>query len=714
MKERKYIYNTSGGDVEVIFNDIANQSDSSVMVKMGETVLMATVNVGVEKGVDYLPLVVEYEERHYAVGSILGGRYLRREARPSDNAVLKCRLIDRSIRPLFNQGIRNDIQIVIMVLSLGEEDPRSLGVLAASLALATSSVEWGGPISAVSGCLHQDRWSMYSKRSTINSDVIDGKAIFCGTDADINMVEFSGKQVKEDLIVSGAKEFHKEIQNLQEFQKMIIKKEGKEKTDYKLYNVPEEVKVLFTDKVKKEVEKLFYSTKDKKGYALAKDYWFDIVKKSIDGANAEVDANLCLDEFLEVLVKENIVENDKRPDGRAQTELREIFTKVADISPVHHGSGLFYRGGTHVLSVLTLGGKSSELLLNTIDNPDGEKAFMHHYNFPPFSTGEVGRISGTNRRMIGHGALAEKALAPVIPKSSEFPYTIRLVSESMASNGSTSMGSVCASTIALMDGGVPIVAPVAGIAIGLMRHNKKHKVVTDIQGPEDHYGDMDFKVAGTRDGVTAIQMDVKGDGVSFEMIEEALQQGKKARGIILDHIQEVLVAPRLSVSERAPSILTFTIPVDAIGRVIGTGGSTIKEIRDETDGADINIDDNGEVVIAGNSGAIELAKTRIEKIVAERLEFNAGKSGGFRDRGYNDRNRGESRGHHRGGDRRNDRGGDRRNDRGGDRRNDRGGDRGRRSGGRPGSRPDRRNDRGGGRGGRKPRGSGSRFGSHRS
>ena len=632
-EERKYIYKSDTGDIEVIFNDLANQANSSVLIKKDDTVLLATVSISEkEKGVDYFPLIVDYEERFYSVGAILGSQFLRRENRPSDNAILKGRIIDRSIRPFFNGRMRNEVQVVIMLLSLGGADPRALGVLATSIALGTSTINWDGPVSSVSGALIGGKWEIFPTKESIKRSDTEAKLIVCGKDDDINMIEFAGKQIDEDVSLEGINVLHNEIIELQKFQKEIIEKEGKKKADHGVTDFSKEVVDLFTDDVKKNIIKLIYSSEDKSGIENAMKYLTDYAVEKL-GEDSVSEVKEYAETVFETIVKENIVSKEKRPDGRAIDAVRPIYVKAGGMSKMHHGAGTFYRGGTHVFSVLTLGAKGDALTINTVDNREGKKMFFHHYNFPPFSTGEVGRISGTNRRMIGHGALAEKALLQVIPETSVFPYTVRLVSESMASNGSTSMGSVCASSIALMDGGVPIKSPVAGIAIGLMKFDGKHKIVTDIQGPEDHYGDMDFKIAGTREGIAAMQLDVKSSGVSKEIIKEALISGKNARMVILDKMGEILDSPRESVSEMAPSIISFMIPVDAIGKVIGSGGATIKELRSASNVDDISVEDDGEVSVAGKLASINEVKVKIEKLVEESKNGGFGRGGGFRSGG---------------------------------------------------------------------------------
>ncbi|MFA5838879.1 MAG: polyribonucleotide nucleotidyltransferase [Candidatus Paceibacterota bacterium] len=627
MNKKEYSLEIGGKVFKAEFSDLADQAHGSVILRSGNTAVLATaVMSDNEKDGDFFPLTVEYEEKFYAAGKILGSRFMRREGRPTDEAVLSGRVVDRTIRPLFDGEIRNEVQVVITVLSIGEDDPDVLAVNAASLAVATSNIPWNGPVSAIRIGRNKE-----SKDFIINPTYVDRKndifemdLLACGKDGDINMIEVGSKEVGEDKIVEALKKASGEIEKVQEWQKKIVKEIGKEKrTINKKTLLPETIK-LFEEKILPQMEKAVFSKTagKEKINGLAK-IWGEIIKTELPNENFGL-ALAHYEEEVDKLVHEGAIKKDERADGRKMDELRPLFAQAGGVSETLHGTGIFYRGGTHVLSVLTLGGPDDTQLLDGIELNE-KKRFMHHYNFPPFSVGETGRLGGMNRRMIGHGALAEKALSAVIPPVETFPYTIRLVSEAFASNGSTSMASVCGSTIALMDGGVPIKAPVAGIAMGLMGKKDssgklKYKVLTDIQGPEDHHGDMDFKVAGTKDGVTAVQMDIKVDGIPVSVLEEAFEKAKQARMKILEVMTKEISSPRSDISKYAPKILTIKIKEDQIGMVIGSGGKTVNEIRDIT-GAEITIEDDGLVYVTGTGDSAEKAI----KIIAEMTrEYKAG------------------------------------------------------------------------------------------
>jgi len=477
------------------FTDLADQTNGSVIMRYGDTTVIATAVMGsnMREGIDYLPLTVDFEERFYATGQILGSRYVRREGKPSTDAILSGRVIDRTIRPLFDQHIRNEIQVVVTVLSLSENDPDVLGVIAASLALGTSDIPFKGPVSA----LHIGKMKgnvdliinpTFKERDAKESEM---DLTLCGKDGNINMIELASKEITESMANTAIEAGKAEIEKIQEFQKMIIKEIGKMKTEFPKQAHSEALKGFFFEKIGKNLkETLFVGPGSKKGYDLQAE-WGKMVEKELPTEDVGK-AKEYYDEFLNDLLHSEAIKNECRPDGRGMDELRKIEAQAGGVSPMLHGTGIFYRGGTHVLSVATLGGPNDAQIIEGAE--EEKKTYMHHYNFPPYSSGETGRMGGTNRRMIGHGALAEKALMQVLPEKDVFPYTIRVVSESMASNGSTSMASVCGSTLALMDAGVPIKAPVAGIAMGLMMENEnKYKILVDIQGPEDHHGDMDSK-----------------------------------------------------------------------------------------------------------------------------------------------------------------------------------------------------------------------------
>lgn len=619
MKKETYEVEIGGKMLIAEFNDLADQADGSVLVRYGNTVILATAVMSNKKreGQEFFPLTVDYEERFYAAGQILGSRYMRREGRPSDAAVLSGRIIDRTIRPLFDGRIRQDVQIIITVLAIENNEPDILAVNGASMALSVSDIPFGGPVSAVRVARQEGTWvTLPAFRVEEGEEIIEGdcELIVCGKDGNVNMIEMGGKEIPEDVVMEGIAYASREIEKLQKFQEAIVAKIGRKKRTVELDIVGDDVKALFKEKIAAKLEEtVFFEAGRAREYALM-DEWKKCVKE-VEGMSIPL-AEYYFDEQVNDLLHKKAIEENKRPDGRSFDEVRPLFAQVGGISPVLHGSGIFYRGGTHVLSVLTLGGPQDSQVLEGME-VQGKKRYMHHYNFPPFSSGETGRSGTTSRRAIGHGALAEKALVPVLPEKEAFPYTIRIVSESLASNGSTSMASVCGSTLALMDAGVPIKEPVAGIASGLMMSSpSKYKVLTDIQGPEDHHGDMDFKVAGTRNGVTAIQMDVKVDGIPLPILKEAFDKAKTARMTILETMKKAIASPRTDISPYAPKIVTVQIKPDQIGMVIGSGGKTINEIRDAT-GAEIEIEDDGMVFITGKGGAAEKARDIIAEMTHE-------------------------------------------------------------------------------------------------
>ncbi len=634
------------------FSDLVEQANGSVLLRYGNTAVLATAVISsrTRDDIDYFPLTVDYEERFYAAGAILGSRFMRREGRPSEQAILSGRVVDRTIRPLFPQHLRNEVQIVITVLAIDEEDPDMVAVNAASLALATSDIPWGGPVAAVRiGMKAKGEYVINPTFTARDAKEAALEILACGKDSTINMIEVGAKQASEDDIATGFVRAVAEHDKILEWQKKIIAEIGKQKRTADKPELPAALVELFESEFKEKLSAaVFCGVPNKDAIHAVQDEWMARIKELVAGAASEKLASQTpstedgigvsaqqvsppltsgvAKRFLEDQVDEAIhrgaVEEGKRADNRAFNQLRPLFAKAGGVSPILHGSGIFYRGGTHVFSALTLGGPGDSQIIDSIESRDVKKRFMHHYNFPPYSAGETGRMGGINRRAIGHGALAEKALEAVIPDASAFPYTIRLVSECFASNGSTSMGSVCASTLALMDGGVPIAAPVAGIAMGLMlsenfAEDKKYKLLTDIQGPEDEFGDMDFKVAGTRSGVTAIQMDIKLDGIPVPILIEALAGAKAARLQILDVIEKAIAMPRAAISPRAPEIITMHVRPDQIGLVIGGGGKTINGIKDVTAVSDITIEDDGSIFITGKGGTAEKAKAMIEALVKE-------------------------------------------------------------------------------------------------
>ncbi len=602
--------------MEAEFSDLAENAHGSVMLRLDDTVVLATAVMSKgEKELDYFPLTVEYEERFYASGQILGSRFIRREGRPSDEAILSGRIVDRTIRPLFDNNLRNEVQVVITILSLDKYDPDVLGVVASSLALGVSDIPWNGPVSGVRiGKLKgNDDFIVNPSYEERESPDYELDLIACGKNGAINMIEVGANEAGEEVLMKALERANEELKKIEDFQKKIIAEIGKNKKEVKPIEVPESVRNLFSEYIEPRFPEILGSVGKSKIYEI-EDAWFALLGEQIPEHDKRVARNL-FHEAVNDFVHKVSLEQNRRVDGRGFDELRSLYAKAGGLSSVLHGSGIFYRGGTHIFSALTLGAPGDSQVIDGMET-QVNKRFMHHYNFPPFSAGEVGRVGSTNRRMVGHGALAEKALLPVIPNKEDFPYTIRIVSEALASNGSTSMGSVCASTLALLDAGVPIKKPVAGIASGLMSMGGKYKVLTDIQGPEDEHGDMDFKVAGTREGVTAVQMDVKVDGIPLEVLKEAFEKAKVARMKILDLLESEIKAPRAELSPRAPRIISMKINPDKIGMVIGTGGKVINEIKDNT-GVEIDIEEDGTIFITGEKDGAEKARSSIEDIVRE-------------------------------------------------------------------------------------------------
>ncbi len=613
------------------FTDLAEQAQGSVILRYGETAVLATAVMSsrTRDDIDYFPLTVDFEERYYAAGAILGSQYMRREGRPSENAILSGRIVDRTIRPLFASHLRNEVQVVVTVLALGEDDPQHIAVNAASLALATSSIPWGGPVAAVrigqGDALIQGSQGVafainptYKEREAMSLDILA-----CGKDGTINMIEVGAKEIGEDEIAAGFARATEEHNKILGWQKQILAEIGKEKKLAQKPELPESLTALYASEFAGRMgAAVFCGAPSKDAIHALGDEWMEKIKESEELSKLKGVAKRFFEDKVDQEIHRGAVEDNRRADSRGMGEVRPLFAKAGGVSPILHGSGIFYRGGTHVFTALTLGGPGDSLIVDSMEKHDTKQRFMHHYNFPPYSSGETGRMGGINRRATGHGALAQKALEAVLPPADQFPYTIRLVSECLASNGSTSMGSTCASTIALMDGGVPIKAPVAGIAMGLMlgasyAQDNKYKVLTDIQGPEDEFGDMDFKVAGTRAGVTAIQMDIKLDGVAVPILVEALAGAKAARLQILDVIEKEIAAPRATISARAPEILSVKVKPEQIGLVIGGGGKTINGIRDITKVDDITIEEDGSVFITGRGGSAAKAKAMIEALVKE-------------------------------------------------------------------------------------------------
>ena len=595
---------------------IARQADGAIFASYGETVVLATAVAGNEprEGIDFFPLTVEYREKQYAAGKIPGG-FFKREGRPTEKEILSARMTDRSIRPLFPDGFRNETQVIIYVLSADQENNAdTLGMIAASAALSISSIPFNGPIAAVRIGELEGELVINPELSKIEESSME--IITAGGKESLIMVEGSMKDIPESRMLEALSLGQDNVKNIVKLITELVKECGKEKQSFP---VPElnkelldEVTALVGDKVQKANR---MSEKDKHGRE-------DFIRQFTDEVLTELEEKYPEDEktikgIIHDLEKDDlrklILEENKRLDGRGPTDIREISCEI-DILPRTHGSALFTRGETQSLTVITLGTKIDEQKTDGIDG-ESYSSYMLHYNFPPFSVGEARMIRGVSRREIGHGKLAERALSPLLPESEDFPYTLRIVSEIMESNGSSSMATVCASSLALMNAGVPIKKTVAGIAMGLITDGDKTVIISDILGTEDHIGDMDFKLAGTRDGVTAVQMDLKIEGISVDTLEKAIAQSTKGRIHIIDEMEKLISEPADDISDYAPRILTLKAPVDMIGGIIGPGGKVIKKIQADT-GAKVEIEDDGTILISSIGGEpAQKAKEIIENIL---------------------------------------------------------------------------------------------------
>ncbi|WP_081857157.1 polyribonucleotide nucleotidyltransferase [Tumebacillus flagellatus] len=617
----KVFTTTLGGrTLSIEIGKVAKQASGSCFVRYGDTVVLATVTASKEpKDLDFFPLTVNYEERLYSVGKIPGG-FIKREGRPSEKAILASRLIDRPIRPLFPEGFRNDIQVMDIVMSVDQDcAPEIVAMIGTSVALMTSNVPFEGPIAGV--IVGRVDGELIVNPTVEQAAKSDMHLVVAGTKHAINMVEAGAKEVTEADMIEAIMFGHERIKELVEFQEQIVAELQPEKMEVVLHAVDaeinEKVRAMATDKLKEAI-RTFDKHEREANITAVKDEVKAALLEELGEENFGVhskDINEILYDIVKEQVRYSIVHEGIRPDGRKIDEVRPIETEVG-LLPRAHGSGLFTRGQTQALSICTLG------VLGDAQEIDGigleeEKRFMHHYNFPPFSVGEARPLRAPSRRDIGHGALGERAMEPVIPDKEEFPYTIRLVSEVLESNGSSSQASICGSILAMMDAGVPIKAPVSGVAMGLVADGDKMTVLTDIQGMEDHLGDMDFKVAGTEKGITALQMDIKIKGINREVLETAMEQAHRGRAHILAKMMEAISQPREDLSPYAPRIITLRINPDKIRDVIGPGGRVINKIIDET-GVKIDIEQDGRVFIAATNGeAGEKAKAIIEGIVKE-------------------------------------------------------------------------------------------------
>lgn len=611
MKEKVFECTLAGRKLSITVGKVAEQANGACLVRYGDTVVLVTAVASKEprEGIDFFPLSVDFEERLYAVGKIPGG-FIKREGKPSEKAILTSRLIDRPIRPLFPKGYRNDVQIIATVLSVDQDcTPDIVAMIGSSVALSISDIPFNGPTGSVSVGLIDGEFVINPTSEQREKSILN--LIVSGTKEAVMMVEAGAKEVPEDVMLDAIMLAHDEIKKICDFIDSIVAEVGKEKQEVTLFKVDEiiekEVREYATDKMieaiqtvdkQERLENMDKVSQETMNYFLEK---YPENQKDIE----EIIYNITKEQVRKLILEKGI-----RPDNRKVDEIRPISCEVG-LLPRTHGSGLFTRGQTQVMTIATLGAPGDVQILDGLTEEEESKRYMHHYNFPPYSVGETRFLRGPGRREIGHGALAERALEPVIPSEDEFPYTIRLVSEVLSSNGSTSQASVCGSTLALLDAGVPIKKPVAGIAMGLIKSEEKVVILTDIQGLEDFLGDMDFKVAGTKDGITAIQMDIKIPGIGREILKEALERAKQGRLYILEKMNQVISKPREELSPYAPRILTINVNPDKIREIIGPGGKMINKIIEET-GVKIDIEDDGRVMVASTD--MEKGKKAIKMI----------------------------------------------------------------------------------------------------
>ena len=611
---KQYATEIGGKSVVIETGKLAQQAGGSVTVRLGDTIVFAAATMGKQprEGQDFFPLTIEYEERMYAGGRIPGS-FFRREGRPSEDAILIARLTDRPLRPLFPQDMRNEVQVVMFSLSADVENPLDiLAINAASAALMISDIPWGGPVGAVRVGRIDGKLVINPTYAEMEDSDLDLR--MAGTKDAILMVESGAKEISEDVMVEALLFGHQSMQPIIALQEKMATEIGKPKREVPLFPLDANLVKAMQEKAASDLDQIHDKYTGKTENYAAID---ELEDRLVDEMSAEDDTQIeplraAYHEVYKQVVRARILDRNLRPDGRGLTEIRPIWCEV-DVSPRAHGSGLFTRGETQVITLATLGTPKEAQEIDTL-SPIDSKRYIHHYNFPPYSTGEVKNLRGQSRREIGHGALAERALMPVIPDEKDFPYTMRLVSEVLSSNGSSSMASVCGSTLALMDTGVPIKAPVAGVAMGLVKEGDRYVVLTDIQGAEDHLGDMDFKVAGTSEGITALQMDIKIKGITAEIMQKALSQAHDARLFILGKMLEVIPEPRKELKPHAPRITTIKIPIDKIGAIIGPGGKMIRALQEETN-TKIDISDDGTVFIAAIDGKDEAAaRERIEAL----------------------------------------------------------------------------------------------------
>ncbi|MBI2639728.1 MAG: polyribonucleotide nucleotidyltransferase [Candidatus Sungbacteria bacterium] len=627
MQSKKFSVEVGGKTLSAELTNLAGQAAGSIVTRIGDTMVLVTAVMAKDprEGGDFFPLTVEYEEKFYAAGKIFGSRFVKRETRPSEEAVLSGRLIDRTIRPRFDLRMRNEVQVIATVLSFDDQNDSDIpALIGASLALSTSNIPWDGPVAGV-------RVGKVNGNFVINPTFEERAAstldlVVSGTESKINMLEAGASEEPEQEVLKAITLGHEEIKKIIAFEKEVISFVSPAKRPVKLMDTTGPLADALVGAFSKPLEEALWekekTARNAKIEAL-KQKWIEHAKTNFPEQGTGNTINYLWEEEIDKIVHKRIIENGERPDGRRLDEIRPLSAD-AGILPRVHGSGLFIRGETQALSTLTLGAPGDQLIIEGMDVRK-KKRFIHHYNFPPYSVGEIKPMRGPGRREIGHGALAERALTPLIPKEEEFPYTMRIVSEILSSNGSSSMASVCGSILALMDAGVPLKKHAAGVAMGLMidqnpitdNKQQRYAILTDIQGPEDHYGDMDLKVAGTKDGVTAIQMDVKIDGVNMEILEKTLEQARQGRTQVLDVLEKTLPHPRPELSPYAPRILALQINPEKIGALIGPGGKTINEIIAQT-GAQIDIEDDGRVFVTADSKeALDKAVGLIKNITRE-------------------------------------------------------------------------------------------------
>ena len=650
LQKKQFSVEIAGKTLTIEVSALAEQANAAVIAKYGETVVLATAVMGrKDVELDYLPLKVDYEEKFYAAGKIIGSRYVRREGRASEEAVLAGRLVDRTIRPLFNDKMRRDVQVVVTVLQIDEEnDPEFVGLLGVSTALFISDIPWNGPVAGVRVAqfpsastdlaLSNNNTTAYYKVNPDNSYVNAHEPIYdafvSGSKDRINMIELGGLDAQEKDVVAGFTLAQSEINKLVAFQEQIRKEIGKPKAEVAVAAPDEEIRAEVVAFLADKLEDAIYKpTKVEHTTAVgALNHELNLhIKEKFEGTKEKISwkgVESLFEDSVNDVVHKNVLEKDRRPDGRKLDEVRALDAEVGLFSRTH-GSALFVRGNTQALAITTLAAPGAELMIETMETT-GKRRFMLHYNFPPFSVGETGNFRGPGRRDIGHGNLARKSLERLIPSKEEFPYTIRVVSEIMSSNGSSSQATISAASLSLMDAGVPLKKPAAGIAMGLMMATNaegvcdvnNYKILTDIQGPEDHHGDMDLKVAGTDDGVTGMQMDVKVDGLTMEILEKAFAQAREARIHILKTIKAVMPAARTTLSEFVPKIRQFKIDPTKIGTVIGPGGKMINGLIAKYELAGIDIEEDGGVFVSGQK--LENVEAAVAEIMGMTKEYKVG------------------------------------------------------------------------------------------